>query len=96
MQGYNKEEILTSIYNDCSDNNGSKILSDKYKKIIYQIGTILNIAWLNDAAESPVDIICQRSTNCPRLENCENFPKSRKKISWTNQIKDDILKNKKN
>ena len=96
MQGYNKKEILSSIFDDCSNNNGSKILNDKYKRIIYQIGTILNIAWLNDAAERPVDIICQRSTNCPRITNCENFPKSRKKISWTNQIKDDILKNKKN
>ena len=64
------------------------------KNIIYQIGTILNISWLIEAAENPVDIICQRSTNCPRLNNCENFPKSRKKISWTNQIKEEILKTK--
>ena len=82
------------IYNDCYNSKGSKIISNKHKNIIYQIGTILNISWLLDAAETPVDIICQRSTNCQRLNNCENFPKSRKKISWTNQIKDEILKNK--
>ena len=94
MQGYNKNEILNGIYENAYLNKGSKNLLDKHKNIIYQIGTILNISWLIDATEQPVDIICQRSTNCPRTENCENYPKSRKKISWTNQIKDEILKNK--
>ena len=44
--------------------------------------------------QNPVDLICQRSTNCSRIDNCENFPKSRKKISWTDQIKEDILNKK--
>ena len=92
MQGYNKHEVLNEIYESCYKHKGSRVLADKHKNIIYQIGTILNISWLIEAADNPVDIICQRSTNCPRLDNCENFPKSRKKISWTNQIKDEILK----
>ena len=93
MQGYNPNEILDSIYSSCYKNNGSQLLSKKHKNIIYQIGTILNISWLINSIDSPVDIICQRSTNCARMQNCENYPKSRKKISWTNQIKKDILKN---
>jgi len=92
MQGYNKHEVLNEIYEGCYKHNGSRILAKKHKNIIFQIGTILNISWLIEAAENPVDIICQRSTNCARLDNCENFPKSRKKISWTNQIKEEILK----
>ena len=94
MQGHDKNKILDEIYKNCYNNNGSNILKNKHKEIIYQIGTILNISWLTEAANLPVDIICQRSTNCPRLNNCENFPKSRKKISWTNQIKKEILHNK--
>jgi len=92
MQGHNKHDVLNEIYESCYKHNGSRILAEKHKNIIYQVGTILNISWLIEAAENPVDIICQRSTNCPRLDNCENFPKSRKKISWTNQIKEEILK----
>ena len=95
MQGYNHQEILNDIYSECYDNNGSIILSDKYKEIIIQIGIILNIKWLIESINNPVDIFCQRSTSCPKIKNCENFPKSRKKISWTNQIKEDILKNEK-
>ncbi len=64
------------------------------KNIFIQLGIILNISWLIEAVQNPVDLICQRSTNCSRIENCENFPKSRKKISWSDQIKDDILKKK--
>jgi len=92
MQGHNKHEVLNEIYESCYKDSGSRILTEEHKNIIYQIGTILNISWLIEAADNPVDIICQRSTNCPRLDNCENFPKSRKKISWTNQIKEEILK----
>ena len=95
MQGHNCEGILNDIYKKCYNNNGLLVLPEKYKKIINQIGVILNIKWLIDAIDNPVDIFCQRSTNCPRINNCENYPKSRKKISWTNQIKEDILKNKK-
>jgi hypothetical protein len=94
MQGHNRQDLLNEIYEECHKHNGSRILANKHKNIIYQVGTILNISWLIEAAENPVDIICQRSTNCPRLDNCENFPKSRKKISWTNQIKEEILRTK--
>lgn len=95
MQGYNVDEILNEIYSSCYKRDGSMLLSSKHQDIIYQVGNILNISWLIDAIKRPVDIICQRSTSCPRINNCENFPKSRKKISWTNQIKKDILKKKK-
>ena len=89
------DEILNEIYSFCYKRDGSMLLSTKHQDIIYQVGNILNISWLIDAIKRPVDIICQRSTNCPRINNCENFPKSRKKISWTNQIKKDILNKKK-
>ena len=56
-----------------------------------QISKISNISWINEALKNPVDIICQRSTNCPRNIPCDNIIKTRKKISWVSQIKDEIL-----
>ena len=94
MQGYVPDDVLNEIYESAYTNNGSYILSDKFKNIFIQLGIILNISWLIEAVQNPVDLICQRSTNCSRINNCENFPKSRRKISWTDQIKEDILKNK--
>ena len=94
MQGHNKNSLLEEIYETCLNNGGASILSDNHKSIIIQIGIILNIKWIIEATEYPIDIICQQSTNCSRLENCENIPKSRKKISWTNQVKEDILNKK--
>ena len=95
MQGHSNDNIIHEIYESCHSNNGSGMLSEANKNILIQIGIILNISWLIEAVQLPVDLICQRSTNCSRINNCENFPKNRKKISWTDQIKDDILKNKK-
>ncbi len=64
----------------------------KTKLILEQIGTVLNISWIIDSLNYPIDITCQKSTNCPRNEKCENILKTRKKISWVSQIKDEILK----
>ena len=96
LQGYDVETTLNEIYDSCYLNTGSVLLNKKHKDILLQVGIILNISWLIEAIELPVDVICQRSTNCSRSDNCENFPKSRKKISWTNQVKEEILNKKKN
>ena len=96
MQGYDKDIIVNEIYNWCYKNNGSNVLSNKHKKILFQIGMIFNISWLIESIDNPVDIICQRSTNCPRENTCDNIQKTRKNISWSSQIKKEILKNKKN
>ena len=92
MQDYDKNEILEEIYNNCFRYGGSKELLKKHKKIIYQIGIILNISWIIDAIDMPVDIICHLNADCPK---CEQLTKKRKKISWTNQIRKEILKYKK-
>ena len=94
MQEYNTNEILEEIYNNCYKSGGSEKLLKKHKSIIYQLGIILNISWIIEAIDKPIDIICQTNTECPRNKTCENFPKKRKKISWTNQIRQEILKNK--
>ena len=55
------------------------------------MGKVLNISWIIDALENPINITCQRSTNCPRNKTCDNILKTHKKISWVSQIKKEIL-----
>ena len=89
MQEYNKNQILEEIYLQCFKSGGSIELNKKHKKIILQIGIILNISWIIDSINNPIDIICHTSADCPA---CESQAKQTKKISWTNQIRKDILK----
>tara|TARA_Y100000590_G_C15653048_1_gene989533 strand:- start:98 stop:1657 length:1560 start_codon:yes stop_codon:yes gene_type:complete len=89
MQEYNKNEILEEIYKQCYEFEGSKELNKRQKKIILQIGMILNISWIIESINNPVDIICHTSADCPA---CEKQTKQMKKISWTNQVRKEILK----
>ena len=89
------DEILEEIYSICYKSGGSSTITKKHRNIIYQIGIILNISWILEALDYPVDIICQTSIDCPRQKSCEKISTKRRKISWTNQIKQEILTNKK-
>ena len=91
IHGLNIKKINQSIYADCKDNNGTAMINKNISKQINQIAKITNIVWMKEALENPINIICQRSTNCPRNVPCDNIIKTRKKISWINQIKDEIL-----
>jgi hypothetical protein len=44
-----------------------------------------------EGLKNPVQIICPRSSNCPKDKHCENQPKHRKKVSWLNEIKQEVL-----
>ena len=89
MQDYNKNEILEEIYCNCLKAGGSKELKKKHQRIIYQLGIILNISWIAESINNPVNIICHTNTDCP---SCSKQNKITKKISWTNQIRKEILK----
>ena len=68
-------------------------LSKKHHQIIYQIGIILNIIWVIDSLENPIEIICQSDANCSIHNPKNSTMNTNKKITWTNQIKEDILNN---
>ena len=91
IHGYNTDVINKSIYEDCMKNNGDSLINDKISAQLKQTAKIINISWMEEALKNPVDIICQRSTSCPRNTSCDNTVKTRKKISWISQIKDDII-----
>ena len=57
----------------------------------YFSGIILNISWIVEALDSPVNIITQAEIE----QINKKTTAKRKKISWTNQIREEILANKK-
>ena len=91
IHGYDIDKINKTIYEDCMKNNGASLINNKIYNQLKQTAKIINISWIEKALENPVDIICQRSTSCPRNISCDNTIKTRKKISWISQIKDDII-----
>ena len=92
MQDYNIDEILNNIYSHCLESNGLAKLNENHGKIISQIGIILNISWVIESLKQPIDIIFEND----KITKSNNKQKVGKKISWTNQIKKEILANKKN
>ena len=66
-------------------------INNEHHKLIHQIGIILNICWIIDSLENPIEIICQSDANCSIHNPKNSTPGRNKKISWTNQIKEDIL-----
>jgi len=89
-QEINVPEFLEEIKEVCMKNDDSGILPDHLRIELEKAGRILNISWVVDAIRHPVNIICPRSTSCPRLELCGKSPIT-KRISWMNEIKNEIL-----
>ena len=46
---------------------------------------------IQKSAENPIEIICPSNTDCPRPNKCDK-KKTNQKMSWINQIKEDIIK----
>ena len=73
---------------------GAGKLKKSQSDILNRLSKVLNINWIADATKNDVDIICERSTSCPRTKNCDG-DKKKKEISWINQVKKDIIKSTK-
>ena len=91
MQDYNSKQILEEIYDNCKQKGGTAYLIKKYHNMISQIGIILNISWIIRALDFPVNILTQAEIE----QINKKTTAKRKKISWTNQIREEILSNKK-
>ncbi len=92
-QGIDTQIFVDEIKEICLTSDGASIMPENIKHELEKVGKVLNISWVVDGASKPVNIICPRSTSCPRLELCGKSPQ-KSKISWMNEIKDEILKNK--
>tara|TARA_B100000029_G_scaffold311111_1_gene303610 strand:- start:131 stop:574 length:444 start_codon:yes stop_codon:yes gene_type:complete len=89
----NSKEIILDIENQIMKNGGSGHLSKTHESIIDKVAKILNIKWVSKALKNKVNVICTRSTECPRNKQCDDKPKV-KCISWINQIKKEIISSK--
>jgi len=85
----NFEDIMEELNDNSS--KGDFLLKGKLKNDFEKVAKVLNINWVKEAVEQEINIICPRSTNCPREKMCTGTKKMKKKVSWLNQIKKDII-----
>ena len=90
-QGIDSRAICEFIRDNYFNRGDDKLIPQEARDSLNLVAKILNISWVADGLENPPQIICPRSTNCPKEKYCEDKPKSRKKVSWLNEIKEDIL-----
>ena len=70
--------------------------SSEYKEIIhdgsiYCITPCINDCGVEWLTSDEIDIDGHVCSNCPKDKHCENQPKHRKKVSWLNEIKQEVL-----
>ena len=90
-QGINTQEICELIRDAYFNKGHDKLIPQEAREYINLVAKILNISWVAEGLKNPVQIICPRSSNCPKDKHCENQPKHRKKVSWLNEIKQEVL-----
>jgi hypothetical protein len=90
-QGINSNDLCEEIKDFYFNSSPNSPIPDSIQEPIKLVSKILNISWVADGLENPPQIICPRSNSCPKHTHCENKPKSRKKVSWLNEIKREIL-----
>ena len=64
------DETVAEIEAACNRDGGSAAIPERARKHLLSVSKILNIGWIADGAEKPANIICQRSTFCPRERHC--------------------------
>jgi len=85
-------EIISEIENACINNLGKSKIPDSISQDILSASRVLNIGWIEDCLSNPVQIICPRSSTCPRQKKCKNAAKSfSKRLNWVDEIKEEIL-----
>ena len=91
INNINSENIIDSLIQKINTSKKEYIISGKIKNELLKIGHILNISWFINSINNPIAIICPRSTNCPIENQCKSSIKSEKKISWLNEVKNEII-----
>ena len=90
----NSDDFISDIESSIMKSGGTGMLTSLQLKALTKLSKILNIKWLFDSVKNQVNIICARSTECPRIKRCDGKNKP-KRISWINQIKKEIVQSNK-
>jgi len=69
-QGADAASIAQTLKDACNDNGGSAEIPASIRKELQQTARLLNIEWLNRGIEKPAQVICPRSSACPRTQGC--------------------------
>jgi len=90
-QGIDSREFCENIRDHALQNKSAKDIPQHITDPLNLVSKILNISWISEGLNNPIQIICPRSSNCPKEKGCEDQPKGGKKVSWLNEIKQEIL-----
>jgi transcriptional regulator with XRE-family HTH domain len=71
------ESILARVSDECLHHRGEGTIPKAAADAIRGAAKVLNIAWVEDALSRPARIICPRSTDCPRTQQCDGAGASR-------------------
>lgn len=89
-QGFDAEEIIAAIEEDCQKKSGSAMVPKLARTAIDSVGKILNIGWVSAGLENEARIICPRSASCPRTPSCVASI-SKESQNWDEEIKHKIV-----
>ena len=81
------EDFIDEISKDANNSKGDFKIKKKHADQIYKLSRILNIKWLAEAIENPIDIIS--------INNKVVSQNNNDKISWINDIKKDVMESTK-
>ncbi len=88
-QGVSPDEVIDEVFQACLNSNGSAKVPPRAAKVISSVANILSIDWVKKGLDSEANIICPRSSNCPRDPCCVTKPVKRRPI--TEGIRDTII-----
>ena len=84
-------EYIKDIEKSLIKTGGDGKLKKKHTDIINKLSKVLNINWISSATDNDAYIICERNTYCRKRKCCDRN-KKKKEVSWTNQVRKDIIK----
>jgi transcriptional regulator with XRE-family HTH domain len=71
------DNIISAVANACQRGHGEAAIPPEARAALAAVANVLNIAWVEEALDSPARIICPRSSNCPRTDRCAGSHASR-------------------
>lgn len=77
-QGFDARDIIEQIEKSCNRDGGSAPIPPDARRKLENVSKILNIGWISDGAAEDANIICPRSSACPREKHCLGRAASRR------------------
>jgi len=89
-QGFAAQELIDTIETACNRGGGSAQIPRDARLQLESVSKILNIGWIAEGAAKDANIICPRSSTCPRTKHClgRSAPRRRSQID---EIRDSLL-----